>query len=350
MRFPASPRASPRKTAANARPTPAGARRGDHFATRTAPGDTNRAADETSGRRNNAPTRRDARERAATAGGSIPLRRSRERPDIGTRHTSSPPPTTPPASKTPAPPPGISRRYRCSELDQHALGRAQLGGGGNERRSQHHAPVLNQSPECRDKRIPLLHAVLRPIAIIVTHLECGHEQPKSGSRPAATVVDRKPAWNADAAPRHGPHYRFSLISSTKGQDNRYLNLRETHRAAGNESSEPVTSNRASHPGRLVQPRRAARATAARFSFESRVFGSAGRHEDRVHPHAAGRSVCRDFQVVVPPASTRDEQAVLARYTVNIGLTGPGGSLESALAMMQAGAAIVRAGGCGRLYR
>jgi hypothetical protein len=46
----------------------------------------------------------------------------------------------------------------------------------------------------------------------------------------------------------------------------------------------------------------------------------------------------------PP--TRDEQAVLDRYTVNVGLTGPGGSLESALAMMQAGAAIVRAGGAG----
>jgi hypothetical protein len=37
---------------------------------------------------------------------------------------------------------------------------------------------------------------------------------------------------------------------------------------------------------------------------------------------------------------------VARYSVNIGLTGPGGSLESALTMMQAGAAIVRAGGAG----
>jgi len=46
----------------------------------------------------------------------------------------------------------------------------------------------------------------------------------------------------------------------------------------------------------------------------------------------------------PP--TDEELAVVARYTVNVGLTGPGGSLESALAMMQAGAAIVRAGGAG----
>ncbi len=46
----------------------------------------------------------------------------------------------------------------------------------------------------------------------------------------------------------------------------------------------------------------------------------------------------------PPGD--DELAVVARYTVNVGLTGPGGSLEAALTMMQAGAAIVRAGGAG----
>ena len=46
----------------------------------------------------------------------------------------------------------------------------------------------------------------------------------------------------------------------------------------------------------------------------------------------------------PP--TDAERAVVDRYTVNVGLTGPGGSMESALTMMQAGAAIVRAGGAG----
>jgi hypothetical protein len=45
-------------------------------------------------------------------------------------------------------------------------------------------------------------------------------------------------------------------------------------------------------------------------------------------------------------ATDDELAVVARYTVNVGLTGPGGSMESALTMMQAGAAVVRAGGVG----
>ncbi|MEX0610522.1 MAG: hypothetical protein WD229_00260 [Pirellulales bacterium] len=52
-----------------------------------------------------------------------------------------------------------------------------------------------------------------------------------------------------------------------------------------------------------------------------------------------KSACRR-----PP--TNHELAIVARYTVNVGLCGPGGSLDSALTMMQAGAAIVRAGGAG----
>lgn len=52
-----------------------------------------------------------------------------------------------------------------------------------------------------------------------------------------------------------------------------------------------------------------------------------------------RSSCRR-----PP---RDgELEVLSRYTVNVGLIGPGGSLDAALTMMRAAAAIVRAGGAG----
>jgi hypothetical protein len=52
-----------------------------------------------------------------------------------------------------------------------------------------------------------------------------------------------------------------------------------------------------------------------------------------------RSACRR------PA--RDEElATLDHYSVNVALSGPGGSMESALTMMQAGAAIVQAGGAG----
>jgi len=52
-----------------------------------------------------------------------------------------------------------------------------------------------------------------------------------------------------------------------------------------------------------------------------------------------RSSCRE------PA-TADELAVVDGYKVNVFLSGPGGSLEAARTMMQAGAAVVRAGGAG----
>jgi hypothetical protein len=45
-------------------------------------------------------------------------------------------------------------------------------------------------------------------------------------------------------------------------------------------------------------------------------------------------------------ATKDELAILGRYTVKVGLSGPGGSMESALLMMQAAAAVVKAGGAG----
>jgi hypothetical protein len=52
-----------------------------------------------------------------------------------------------------------------------------------------------------------------------------------------------------------------------------------------------------------------------------------------------RSSCRR-----PPQD--DERQAVDRYSVNVGLNGPGGSMEAARTMMQAGAAIVQAGGAG----
>jgi hypothetical protein len=52
-----------------------------------------------------------------------------------------------------------------------------------------------------------------------------------------------------------------------------------------------------------------------------------------------RSSCRQ------PAAD-DELEILDGYTVNTVLTGPGGSMAAALSMLQAGAALVRAGGAG----
>jgi len=64
------------------------------------------------------------------------------------------------------------------------------------------------------------------------------------------------------------------------------------------------------------------------------------------PMAPDAQFARIFESSCRRPPTDDELAVVARYTVNVALTGPGGSLESALTMMQAAAAIVRAGGAG----
>jgi hypothetical protein len=52
-----------------------------------------------------------------------------------------------------------------------------------------------------------------------------------------------------------------------------------------------------------------------------------------------RTSCRQ------PAAA-DELATVDRYTVNVCLSGPGGSMQAARTMMRAGAAVVRAGGAG----
>jgi hypothetical protein len=96
----------------------------------------------------------------------------------------------------------------------------------------------------------------------------------------------------------------------------------------------------SHPGELVQRLPPGfRLTPEALSLPN------GAKIDFV-PMAPDDEFARIFESSCRRPPTDDELAVVARYTVNVGLTGPGGSLESALTMMQAGAAIVRAGGAG----
>src|SRR6267142_1481772 len=45
-------------------------------------------------------------------------------------------------------------------------------------------------------------------------------------------------------------------------------------------------------------------------------------------------------------ATADELSTVDGYSVNVLLSGPGGSMQAARTMMQAGAAVVRAGGAG----
>jgi len=53
-----------------------------------------------------------------------------------------------------------------------------------------------------------------------------------------------------------------------------------------------------------------------------------------------------FEAACRKPATADELSTVKRYTVNLGLIGPGGSLEAARTMLQAGAAIIQTGGAG----
>ncbi len=62
--------------------------------------------------------------------------------------------------------------------------------------------------------------------------------------------------------------------------------------------------------------------------------------------AADAQFARIFRSSSRQPPTADELATVDGYTVNIFLSGPGGSMQAARTMMQAGAAVVRAGGAG----
>ncbi len=64
------------------------------------------------------------------------------------------------------------------------------------------------------------------------------------------------------------------------------------------------------------------------------------------PLAPDEMFAKVFQLACRRSATEEEIKRVNHYTVNIALTGPGGSLAAALTMMHAGAAIVRAGGAG----
>ena len=69
-------------------------------------------------------------------------------------------------------------------------------------------------------------------------------------------------------------------------------------------------------------------------------------EIEFNPLAADKQFAGIFESSCRRPATAEEMALVRRYKVNIGLNGPGGSLGAALKMMQAGAAIVQAGGAG----
>jgi hypothetical protein len=113
----------------------------------------------------------------------------------------------------------------------------------------------------------------------------------------------------------------------------------------NERTAPVTialriPGKWSHPEELVRRLPAGwRLTPEALIFPDKTqveFGAAA--ADDQFPRIF-RSSCRQ------PA-TEDELAAVDGYTVNVFLSGPGGSMPAARTMMEAGAAVVRAGGAG----
>jgi hypothetical protein len=96
----------------------------------------------------------------------------------------------------------------------------------------------------------------------------------------------------------------------------------------------------SHPKDLIRGLPAGcRLTAETLTLPDRTevgFGAAGADDEFAEIF---RSSCRQ-----PP--TADEMARVDRYTVNAFLSGPGGSMQSARVMMQAAAALIKAGGAG----
>lgn len=69
-------------------------------------------------------------------------------------------------------------------------------------------------------------------------------------------------------------------------------------------------------------------------------------EIEIYPRPADGQFAQVFRTSCRRPATAREMDIVNRYTVNFCLAGPGGSKEAALRMLQAGAAIIHAGGAG----
>jgi len=96
----------------------------------------------------------------------------------------------------------------------------------------------------------------------------------------------------------------------------------------------------SHPRELVQRLPAG----CRLTGETLILPDATQVE--FGAIAADDQFAQIFRSSCRKPATEEELATVAGYTVNVFLSGPGGSMQAARTMMQAGAAVVRAGGAG----
>ncbi|RLS54844.1 MAG: DUF4261 domain-containing protein [Planctomycetota bacterium] len=95
-----------------------------------------------------------------------------------------------------------------------------------------------------------------------------------------------------------------------------------------------------HPGELIERL----PSGFQISPEGMVFPDGQRVE--MVPMAPDRQFAQIFESSCRRPATREELARVQNYSVNIGLIGPGGSLDAARTMMEAAAVIIQAGGAG----
>jgi hypothetical protein len=100
------------------------------------------------------------------------------------------------------------------------------------------------------------------------------------------------------------------------------------------------------PGTWRHPKELIARMPAGFRLTSRAVILPDGTEMEFTPLPPDDQFAKIFQSVCRVPATVEEMRRVNSYTVNIGLNGPGGSMAAALTAMQAGAAIVRAGGAG----
>jgi hypothetical protein len=100
------------------------------------------------------------------------------------------------------------------------------------------------------------------------------------------------------------------------------------------------------PGNWSHPRELVERMPAGFRLTPEVLILPDSTEIEFTPMPPDDRFAEIFESSCRQPATEAELEIVNSYTVNVVLNGPGGSLEAALRMMQAGAAIVRAGGAG----
>ena len=100
------------------------------------------------------------------------------------------------------------------------------------------------------------------------------------------------------------------------------------------------------PGKWSHPRELFERIPAGFRLTPEALLLPDHTEIEFTPMPPDDQFAHIFKSACRQSAADDELEILDRYTVNVVLTGPGGSMTAALTMLRAGAAIVRAGGAG----